>query len=122
MIDGQPTGPAVVIVSAVLLNGAFLETTMAGEDISIRETSQPEISGHLVGVSNIWERELPDADGLIENRPSASVTIQDLVTKQTQVVKVIVGSVLSLGADNYKVISIEEGKAAPGAIVLHKLE
>lgn len=93
---------------------------MSHEEIRIGETTQPAISGHLVGVSNIWERELPDSHGVIAPRLSATVTIRNMATERSSVEKVIVGSVISLGADRYCVVDIEEGKSTPGAIVLRK--
>jgi hypothetical protein len=93
---------------------------MNSEEMTIRETTQPTISGHLVGVSNIWERDLPDRQGVIASRLSATLTILDIATQQTRVEKVFVGSVLSLGADSYCVVNVDPGKSAPGAITLRK--
>lgn len=94
---------------------------MASDEMTIRETTQPTISGHLVGVSNIWERELPDDKGVIAPRLSASLSIQDLASNQVRNEKVFAGSILLLGPDRYCVVSIEEGGATPGAITLRKL-
>jgi hypothetical protein len=94
---------------------------MNNEEMTIQETTQPTISGHLVGVSNIWERDLPDSQGVIASRLSATVTIRDLTSQQSRVEKVFAGSVLSLGADDYCVVSVKPGKSAPGAITLRKM-
>lgn len=94
---------------------------MSSDEMTIQETTQPAISGHLVGVSNIWERSLPDGQGVVASRLSATVTIRDVASQQTRVERVFAGSVLSLGADQYCVVRVEPGKSAPGAITLRKL-
>ena len=86
--------------------------------MTIRETAQAEISGHLVGVGNIWERELPDDQGRIALRLSASLAIQDLASQQERSEKVAVGSVISLGGDRYSVVNLKEGQSEPGSITL----
>jgi hypothetical protein len=93
---------------------------MKEDETTIRETTQAMISGHLVGVSNIWERDLPDRQGVTAPRLSASVTIRDMSSQQSRVDKVFAGSVLTLGADRYCVVDVESGKSSPGAITLHK--
>lgn len=93
---------------------------MSQEEITIRETTQPELSGHLVGVSNIWERDLPDRQGVLASRLSATLTIRDLASRQTRVEKVFAGSEVSLGADRYCVAKVVAGKSEPGAIMLRK--
>jgi hypothetical protein len=95
---------------------------MNHEEITIRETTQPTISGHLVGVSNIWERDLPDGQGVVASRLSATLSILDLASQQTRIEKVFAGSILSLGADRYCVAKVEAGKSAPGTITLRKTE
>lgn len=94
---------------------------MAYDDLTIRETAQPALSGYWVGVGNIWERELPDEQGIIAPRLSASLMIRDPASGQTRHEKVFTGNILTLGADRYLVVSVEEGDAAPGAIVLRRL-
>ena len=94
---------------------------MSNDEITIRETTQPAISGHLVGVSNIWERNLPDNRGVIASRLSATVTIRDVASHETRVERVFAGSVLALGTDHYCVVRVEPGKSAPGAITLRKM-
>ena len=97
------------------------EYTMAEGEISIRETTQPELSGHLVGVSNIWQRDLPDANGAIAPQASAQVSIFSVDTRERRTEIVRPGSVLVLGADRYQVQGIVEGQSAPGWIVLRKI-
>lgn len=94
---------------------------MTSDEITIRETTQPTISGHLVGVGNIWERELPDDKGIIASRLSASLSILDLASEQTRSEKVFTGSIISLNADRYCVVNVEEGIAEPGTITLRKI-
>jgi hypothetical protein len=90
-------------------------------EIAIRETTQPTLSEHLVGVSNIWERELPDDAGVIAPRLSANLSILNLASKQSRVEKVFAGSVFLLGTDRYYVVNVEEGKSGPGLITLRKV-
>jgi hypothetical protein len=93
---------------------------MDGNEMTIRETTQPMISGHLVGVGNIWERDLPDDRGVIAPRLSATLSIMDLATNQTRHEIVFTGSLLSLGDDTYCVVNVEEGKSELGEIILRK--
>jgi len=93
---------------------------MSHDETTIRETTQVMISGHLVGVSNIWERELPDRQGVIAPRLSATATIRDVASQQTRVERVFAGSLLTLGADRYCVVKVDAGESAPGAITLRK--
>ena len=94
---------------------------MTDTDISIRETTQPTLSGYLVGMSNIWERDLPDEHGVVAPRLSARLSIVDAASGQARHESVVAGSVLALGADRYRVVLIEEGASEPGAITLRKL-
>ncbi|HET8671138.1 MAG TPA: hypothetical protein VFM05_11075 [Candidatus Saccharimonadales bacterium] len=93
---------------------------MTTEDITIRETTQAEISGHLVGVGNIWEQERPDNEGVIALRLSATLAIYDLASQQERSERVSVGSEVSLGADSYSVVNIEEGHSEPGSLTLRR--
>jgi hypothetical protein len=88
------------------------------DDISIRESTQPVISGYRVGVSNIWERETPDATGTVAPRLTAQVTITDPGGEASSRHEVVAGTVLAFGADRYEVGTIEEGDSSPGAITL----
>lgn len=95
---------------------------MSSDVISIGETTQSTISGQWVGVSNIFERDIPDERGVIEARLSANVTVHDPNSKLTRDEKVIVGSVVLIGVDRYKIIGIEAGEMTPGKIVIQKSE
>jgi hypothetical protein len=99
---------------------AFEDMFMTDNEITIRETAQAEISGHLVGVGNIWERELPDNEGVIALRLSASISILEIASQQERSEKVSAGSVISLGADQYSVVGLEEGQSEPGSITLRQ--
>jgi hypothetical protein len=91
------------------------------EPIAIRESTQALISGYRVGVSNIWERDVADADGVIASRLTAQVTLTDPGLDQSRRLDVAVGSVLFLGDDRYRVVNVVEGISAPGAIALQPL-
>jgi hypothetical protein len=91
------------------------------DERTIRETTQTEISGHLVGVGNIWERELPDEDGVIAPRLSATLSIFNLASQEERSEKVFAGKVVILGADRYEVVRVEEGETQPGSITLRQL-
>ena len=88
---------------------------------TIRETTQTELSGHLVGVGNIWERNLPDESGVIAPRLSATLSIQDLASKAERHERVFAGVNISLGADRYEVVSVAEGQSEPGSITLRQV-
>lgn len=94
---------------------------MSNDEMTIRETTQQEFSGHLVGVGNIWERELPDDKGVIAPRMSATLAIHDLATEKTRHENVFAGSVISLGADRYYVSNVDDGGGARGSITLRKI-
>lgn len=90
------------------------------DEIRIRETTTQEISGHSVGVGNIWERELPDADGVIAPRMSATVAIHDPATLKTRHEQVFAGSVITLGEDRYQIVNVDEGGGDRGTITMSK--
>jgi hypothetical protein len=91
------------------------------EEMTIRETTQPRIANHLVGVGNIWERELPDEEGVVASRLSASVSITNPNTRETRQQFVFVGSTLSLGQERYLVVDIDEGDSELGAIKVRRI-
>jgi hypothetical protein len=91
------------------------------DETTIRETTQPTIANHLVGVSNIWKRDLPDGRGVVANRLSATVTIVDPVTQEARREFVIVGSTFALGAEWYRVVNIDEGASNLGAITVRRI-
>ena len=91
------------------------------EPIAIQESTQALISGRLVAVSNIWERDAPDADGVIAPRLTAQVTVADPGPDGSCRLDVAVGTVLVLGADRYRVVDVVRTVSAPGAITLRPL-
>jgi len=94
---------------------------MEKDVLRLRETTMPTLSERRVGISNIFERDLPDDKGVVASRLSALLTIHDPKTKESRKEKVIVGSMVSIGADRYCVVDIEEGKTEPGSISVRKL-
>jgi hypothetical protein len=94
---------------------------MTNDPIRIRETTQPALSGQLIGVSNIWERDLPDEHGVVASRLSADVSVFDPASRTARRQEVYAGSVLAVGADRYCVVEVEGGKSAPGSITLRRI-
>jgi hypothetical protein len=94
---------------------------MADDVQKLRETTNPTLSDHQVGISNIFERDLPDASGTVGPRLSAVLVIFDPATKQSRRETVTADSVVTIGHDRYCVVSLEEGKAQPGSISIRKL-
>lgn len=86
--------------------------------MTIKETTQQELSGHMVGVSNIWERKLPGADGVVEQRLSANLSIMEKETRQERDSKVLVGAEVTLGKSTWRVTNIERGASARGSLTL----
>lgn len=95
--------------------------TLQGEEIILREPTQPTLAGHHVGVGNIFERELPDDDGVVAPRLSASLHIADPATGDERDELVRAGSVLVLGDERHCVVRVEAGGSAPGAIAVRRL-
>jgi len=94
---------------------------MQDEVLRFRETTNPTVSGNQVGISNIFERDLPDAKGVVGPRISAVLVIFDPATQQSRRETVATGSTVAIGADHYCVVSVEAGKSAPGWVSLRKL-
>jgi hypothetical protein len=92
---------------------------MSEDEITISETAQAEISGHLVGVGNIWERELPDETGAIAARLSARLSIFEIATEAHRHQTVFAGNLIILGEDRYQVVGVEEGDEL-GSITLRR--
>jgi len=97
------------------------DSPKVGGSCSIREATSPELAGHDVGVADIFERDLPDLDGGTARRLSAAVVTFDPKTKTELRHTAIVGSVLAIGGENYRVTAIDRGKDAPGWLVLRRL-
>lgn len=97
------------------------ENRMQDEVLRFRETTNPTVSDHQVGISNIFERDLPDAKGVVGPRISAVLVIFDPATRQSRRETVATGSTVAIGADRYCVVSVEEGKNGPGWVSLRKL-
>jgi hypothetical protein len=93
---------------------------MNTDQLTIRETTQRVIAGMSVGVSNIWARELPDDNGVVASRVSATVTIHDPASGQSREQKVFAGSVLDIGSEHYSVVGVQEGTKEPGDLTLRK--
>ena len=91
-------------------------------DIIIKENTQPAIGPYFVGVGNIWERDTPDANGVIARRMTATVAATHASTKQERTEQVFAGSVLTLGDSRYAVVDISEGHAGVGSITLRKID
>jgi hypothetical protein len=102
--------------------GECQEDRMADDVLRLRQTTQTELSERRVGVANILERELPDANGVVAPRMSAMLNIHDPKTRTSVKEHVFEGSVVAIGADRYCVVSVEQGETAPGSISLRKLD
>jgi hypothetical protein len=89
--------------------------------LRLRETTSSPVSNHQVGISNIFQRDLADAQGIVAPRMSAVLVIFDPVTSQLRRETVVTGSVVAIGADLYSVVSVEEGKRIPGWVSLRRL-
>jgi hypothetical protein len=96
--------------------------TMKDETITIREGTQPTLSGQLVGVADIWERDLPQ----VGSRMAAKVIITAPGERQGAQQFAYEGLELSIGSDRYCVTKVTEfemtgGTKGPGSIALRKL-
>src|SRR5262245_33762548 len=80
------------------------ESQWAGEPMTFRETTQPDLAGYYVGISNIFERDLPDDKGVIAPRMSANLTITNPKTDESRYEKVFAGNVITIGADRYCIV------------------
>lgn len=86
--------------------------------IEIVETTNPVISGHQVAVGNIWERELPDINGAVAMRMSASLSVMCIETGEEWSQFVILGDMVTLGEYSYRIDSIDPGGDSRGSITL----
>jgi hypothetical protein len=96
--------------------------SMTGEVLRFRETTSNTLSNKDVGVSNIFERELPDEQGVIAPRLSAVLVIHDPHTDAIRRETVFAGNIVSIGGDRYTVVSVELGKGSPGWISLRQVK
>lgn len=102
--------------------GPLKEDSMKAETITVREGTQPTLSGQLVGVADIWERDLPQ----VGSRMAAKVIITAPGQRQGTQQFAYEGLELPVGADRYCVEKVTEyemvgGTKGPGSIVLRKL-
>lgn len=103
------------------MTDAPADNAMTDSGITIGETTQPALSGYLVGVSNIWERELPGRDGTLATRMSAQLSIFDPSTRTARTEFVGADDTIELGGDRYRVAAVTAGRSAPGSIVVRRL-
>ena len=89
--------------------------------ITIVETTVGDLSHYRLGVADIWVRELPDEQGKIEPRLSASLSVFDENTKEETDHEVFVGSIIHLDDGNYQVTDMDEGSSTPGSLTLQKI-
>jgi hypothetical protein len=94
---------------------------MEGDVLRFRETTSQTLSDQDVGISNIFERELPDEKGAVERRMSAVLVIHDPDTDEIKRETVYAGSVVAIGGDRYRVLSVDAGTDAPGWISMKKV-
>lgn len=95
---------------------------MTGEVLKFRETTSNTLSNKDVGVSNIFERDLPDEQGVIAPRLSAVLVIHDPHTDEIRRETVFAGNIVSIGDDRYSVVSVERGQGSPGWISLRQVK
>ncbi len=96
--------------------------SMKADTITIREGTQPTLSGQLVGVADIWERDLPQ----VGTRMAAKVIITAPGQPQGVQQFAYEGLELPIGGDRYCVEKVTEhevtgGTKGPGSIALRKL-
>ena len=94
---------------------------MTGEVLKFRETTSNTLSNKDLGISNIFERDLPDDKGVIAPRISAVLVIHDPRTDEIQRETVFAGNIVSIGGDRYCVVSVERGNGSPGWISLRQV-
>jgi hypothetical protein len=102
-------------------SGACQEASMQEDVMKLRESTSPTVSDRRVGISNIYERDLPDAQGTVAPRLSAVLVIFDMATNETRRETVIEGSEVAIGADRYCVVGLEKGTTSPGSVSIRKL-
>lgn len=95
---------------------------MRNDSITIREGTQPTLSGKLVGVADIWERDLPQ----VGSRMAAKLIITTPGERQSTQQFAYEGLELAIGSDQYCITKVTEYEMSgatkgPGSIVLCKL-
>ncbi len=90
--------------------------------IEICEPCVGTLGEYSIGVGNIWERELPGADGVLKKRPSAMLAIwrNGDDAGATRDVIVAPGSEVQLGDETYRVIDVDVPPGKPGSVRLQK--
>jgi hypothetical protein len=96
--------------------------SMMGEVLKFKETTNNTLSNKHVGVSNIFERDLPDDKGVIGSRMSAVLVIHDPSTDAIERKTVFAGNIVTFGDDRYCIITVEFGKGSPGWISLRQVK
>jgi len=104
------------------MTDASADLAMTDVGITIGETTQPALSDHLVGVSNIWERDLPNGHGTTTPRMSAQLSITDPSTRIARTEFVSEDDTIQIGDDRYRVIAVTAGRSAPGWIVVRRVD
>jgi len=94
---------------------------MGSDVLRLRETTNPTLSEYDVGIGNIYERDLPDENGVVAPRLSAVLVIHNPTTGEIRRETVVVGSTVVIGADRYCVVKLEEGQTSPGWVSVSKL-
>lgn len=92
-----------------------------GDVLTFRETTSNQLAQRDVGVSNVFERELPDASGAVAKRMSAVLVVHDPATDAVVRATVFAGSVVDIGAERFCVVTVALGGDAPGSVSLVKL-
>lgn len=82
--------------------------------LRFRATTNQTLSDRQVGISNIFERELPDDTGMVAKVMSAQLTIFDPKTDAIRREYVFAGQTVEIGGGRYKIVSVEEGTDGPG--------
>jgi hypothetical protein len=86
------------------------------------ETTKPTISGQEVGISNILQRKLPDADGVVAARLSVELDLIDRANDTVRREYLAVDGTVQIGADRYCVVEIQAGTPGPGWVSLVRVE
>lgn len=94
---------------------------MGGDVMTFTQGANPTVSDHHVGISNIFDRELPDAGGTVASRASAVLVIFDPAKQTTRRETVIANSIVAIKDDRYCVVAITHGRGERGTISLRKL-